>query len=290
MGNFRTKLRNLGCPELTVNALKHKHPDDSAPAKNVKKPKKAEVNYLPPYPTGETKESLERVRTELVEEVKKRDNGKIISEKMAKTFSLRREEIVTQCPLIADLQERWPALFTLVQIKEEFLRITTLHLESKFMLLLDQYTPKLLCIFTAKGGAAGRRIRGVMSCLHKGECSIEKRREVIIRSLMEYVGEHGLFTECFQTMNIFIVKKDGASEDDDYEDIGIVLEGQEVLARFRNVSQACVALLGFIYALNLQYPKPLRYTFEVFQKLFLELDSLKLSPKVLSLKNQLLAC
>ncbi|KAI4903282.1 hypothetical protein NFI96_010310 [Prochilodus magdalenae] len=28
--------------------------------KNVKKPKKAEVNYLPPYPTGETKESLER--------------------------------------------------------------------------------------------------------------------------------------------------------------------------------------------------------------------------------------
>ncbi|KAL6490138.1 hypothetical protein MHYP_G00004830 [Metynnis hypsauchen] len=125
-------------------------------------------------------------------------------------------------------------------IKEEFLRITTLHLESKFMLLLDQYTPKLLCIFTAKGGAAGRRIRGIMSCLHKGECSIEKRREVIIRSLMEYVGEHGLFTECFdvaraerasdfsqQTMNIFIVKKDGASEDDDYEDIGIVLEGQE---------------------------------------------------------------
>ena len=116
MGNFRTKLRNLGCPELTVNALKHKHPDDSAPAKNVKKPKKAEVNYLPPYPTGETKESLERVRIELVEEVKKRDNGKIISEKMAKTFSLRREEIVTQCPLIADLKERWPALFTLVQV------------------------------------------------------------------------------------------------------------------------------------------------------------------------------
>lgn len=91
------------------------------------------------------------------------------------------------------------------------------------------------------------------------------------------------------TMNIFIVKKEGASEDDDYEDIGIVLEGQEVLAGFRNVSQACAALLGFIYALNLQYPKPLRYTFEVFQKLFLELDSLKLSPKVLSLKNQLLA-
>ncbi|KAL7833671.1 hypothetical protein AOLI_G00286310 [Acnodon oligacanthus] len=114
MGNDRTKLRNLGCLELTVNAFKHRHPDDSAPAKNLKKPKKAEVNYLPPYPTGETKESLEKVRIELIEEVKKRDNEKIISEKMAKTFSLRREEIVTQCPLI-DLKERWPALFTLAQ-------------------------------------------------------------------------------------------------------------------------------------------------------------------------------
>lgn len=116
MGNYRTKLRNLGCPELTVNALKHKHPGDSAPAKNVKKPRKAEVNYLPAYPTGETKESLEKIRIELTEEVKKRDNGKIISEKMSRTFSLRREEIVTQCPLIADLKERWPALFTFAQV------------------------------------------------------------------------------------------------------------------------------------------------------------------------------
>lgn len=90
-------------------------------------------------------------------------------------------------------------------------------------------------------------------------------------------------------MNIFIVKKEGATEDDGYEDIGIVIEGQEVLAGLGNVPQACAALLGFTYVLNLQYPKPLKYTFEVYQKLFMELDGLKLSPKVLSLKNQLLA-
>uniref|UniRef100_A0A8C4S166 Uncharacterized protein n=1 Tax=Erpetoichthys calabaricus TaxID=27687 RepID=A0A8C4S166_ERPCA len=71
------------------------------------------------------------------------------------------------------------------------------------------------------------------------------------------------------------------------EDIGIIIEGQEVLTGLNSVSQACATLLGFIYALNLQYPKELKYTFEVFQKLFLELDAQKLSPKVISLKKPL---
>ncbi|KAG9269907.1 hypothetical protein AMEX_G16993 [Astyanax mexicanus] len=105
-------------------------------------------------------------------------------------------------------------------------------------------------------------------------------------------GEHGLLAEHFDegevnisqhTMKIFTVKEEGATEDE-----GTVLEGQEVLAGLGNVPQECAALLGFIYALNLQYPKPLTYTLEVFQKLFMEQDGLKLSPKVLSLKKQLL--
>lgn len=116
MSNYRTKLRSLGCPELTVNSLKRKHPDHMQPARNVKKPKKAEVNYLPPYPTGETKETLENERVQLIEETKKKDNSKVINEKMAKTFSLRRQEVVSKCPMIADLKERWPALFTASQV------------------------------------------------------------------------------------------------------------------------------------------------------------------------------
>ncbi len=69
----------------------------------------------------------------------------------------------------------------------------------------------------------------------------------------------------------------------------IVLEGSKVLCKCENTAKACALLMGLIYALNLQYPSKLKYTFEVFQKLFLELDGLKLSPKVRSLKNKLLA-
>lgn len=70
MDNYRTKMRNIGCPEVTVNALKNKSRDECFPAKNVKKAKKAEVNYCPSHPTGETDDSLENLRVELLTDVK----------------------------------------------------------------------------------------------------------------------------------------------------------------------------------------------------------------------------
>lgn len=73
------------------------------------------------------------------------------------------------------------------------------------------------------------------------------------------------------------------------EDIGIVIEGTKVLTGLGNFPGACALLMGLTYAVNLAYPKELRYTFETFQKLFLEMDCSKFSPKVNSLKNKLLA-
>lgn len=71
--------------------------------------------------------------------------------------------------------------------------------------------------------------------------------------------------------------------------IGIMVEGTKVLTALGNFPRACSMLVGLAYAVNLEYPKELRYTFEVFQKLFLKLDSSKLSPKVNNLNNKLLA-
>ena len=78
-------------------------------------------------------------------------------------------------------------------------------------------------------------------------------------------------------MNVFTVK-------DLHQNIehGICIEGAEVLAGIPSVTRSCTLLMGLIYGLNLRYP------FEVFQKVFLELDELRTSPRVQALKMKLL--
>lgn len=87
------------------------------------------------------------------------------------------------------------------------------------------------------------------------------------------------------TMGIYIIKSRDAS--DSPEDIGIVLEGQRVLQDLDNCALAAAMLFGLMYTLNLTYPPELKYTFEVFQKLLMELEGNSLSKKVQVLKNRL---
>lgn len=87
------------------------------------------------------------------------------------------------------------------------------------------------------------------------------------------------------TVGIYVVKEHASS--DEVDDIGIVLEGIKVLQDLDNVALAVAMLFGLMYVLNLNYPTDLRYTFEVFQKIWMELDGSKLSNKALALKNRL---
>lgn len=87
-------------------------------------------------------------------------------------------------------------------------------------------------------------------------------------------------------MNIYNIK---TTTSESLDDIGIVVDGIRVLTALDNFPKDCSMLVGLAYALNLAYPKELRYTFEVFQKLLLRVDFSKLSPKVNSLKNKLLS-
>ncbi|KAF3845664.1 hypothetical protein F7725_002742 [Dissostichus mawsoni] len=136
MHNYRAKLksRTYAFPEIEVNTLKRKQAVDAAPAKNVKRPKKAEINYLPQHPIEEDEDTLEKERLELIDEAKKRNNARIIREKMSKTFSIRE----------------WRS--------RRSSDITTLSLEETFMWKLDGYTPRLLKLMRAKGGDAGSRM------------------------------------------------------------------------------------------------------------------------------------
>uniref|UniRef100_A0AAV2KD17 Uncharacterized protein n=1 Tax=Knipowitschia caucasica TaxID=637954 RepID=A0AAV2KD17_KNICA len=136
-------------------------------------------------------------RQELLIEVKKNNNTRVIQEKMAKTFSIRRLEIVSESPAVEDFRDRWPALFCEDGIKEEFRRITTLSLEQSFMYKLDHYTPKLITLMKAKGGVLGTALRPFLYRLSQNQ-SIEERRDTIIRSLIVYLGEkvEDLFEDC----------------------------------------------------------------------------------------------
>ncbi|KAF6729790.1 hypothetical protein FQA47_009589 [Oryzias melastigma] len=66
---------------------------------------------------------------------------------MEKTFPLRRLEVVQDAPMIKELLERWPALFTPEEINAEFKRLTNTSLQSQFLSQLDFLTPNLLRLF-----------------------------------------------------------------------------------------------------------------------------------------------
>lgn len=297
MSNFRRKLksRNMSWPEIEVNFLKKKRANEKAPAKNVKKPKRAEVNFLPPFPAGETKESLEKDRMDLIYEVKKKHNEKVVTEKMGKTFALRRLDVVDDSLSVQDLKERWPALFWKDQVKDEFQRLTAVPLEQKFLAKLDAYTPRLIEVMKAKGGVAGIKMRPMLEALSQLQC-VSQRRDLIISCLIEYLGESNedLFFKCQeedrylnpQTLKILLVHS--PVDQVDPVDIAISVDGTEVLTDIENKWKACVLLMGVIYALDLKYPAKLKNTFEVFQKLFLELDPKRLLAKVQTLSLKLL--
>lgn len=74
----------------------------------------------------------------------------------------------------------------------------------------------------------------------------------------------------------------------DFSDVGIIIEGEAVFQDLDNVAIATAMLFGLFYSLNMRYPPQLCYTFEVIQKVVLELDVIQLSRIAQSLKIKLL--
>ncbi|KAG1944971.1 hypothetical protein F2P79_013887 [Pimephales promelas] len=65
------------------------------------------------------------------------------------------------------------------------------------------------------------------------------------------------------TMAVYVIRKEGGEHHEPPADIGVVIEGVKVLNELPSFTSACALLLGMIYIINLAYPKPLRFTFEV---------------------------
>ncbi|XP_028297007.1 uncharacterized protein LOC114458826 [Gouania willdenowi] len=270
MANYRTKMRIIGCPEVTVNALKNKSSDECLPAKNVKKPKKAEVNFFPSHPAGETDESLEKVRLELLVDIRQRNTASRVREKMSKTFSYRRKEVVQEKPTAGEVKTRWPALF---------------HISEK------------------KGAQVGQKLAQHLEVLQEETSDINLRREAVLKGLCIYLGEDDahLIKEYMDIegddilkdikkspMGIYVINKEGGRPRH-FDDIGIHVEGEILLDNIGSEAQACAMMLGVIYALNMTYPKELRYYYEFIQKVLMQMERGKLSPRVLGLRNKMIA-
>lgn len=76
-------------------------------------------------------------------------------------------------------------------------------------------------------------------------------------------------------MGIYVCKHRDANEKP--EDVGIVLESHIVMQDLDSVPRAAAMLFGLIYSLNLNHPAELKYTFEVLQKVVMELEGNALS-------------
>lgn len=126
LSNYRTHLRKLGCPEVTVNSLHNKPAERRNAAFGVKKAKRAEVNFCPVYPSTETEESMEAMRTALLLDIKKR-NKENVKVKMDRTFAHRRLEVVRDAPSVETLMARWPALFEVSEVRHSMDCFYLLH-------------------------------------------------------------------------------------------------------------------------------------------------------------------
>ncbi|XP_039677887.1 uncharacterized protein LOC120572632 [Perca fluviatilis] len=189
---------------------------------------------------GESTEHQEQQRLRILSELKKKDST-TIKELMASTFVHRRHDVVSLHLSVQEIKERWPALFDVSHVNAEFQRITTVNLEAKFMSMLDLYSPKLLSIFQAKKGAAGERHRAEMNTLLQSGISIQKTREVVIRCLIDHLGEDvSALIKNFenvdsavnveeelaaQVMAVYLVRNESGQVDD----VGIVIEGSTVI-------------------------------------------------------------
>ncbi|XP_063051202.1 uncharacterized protein LOC134445957 [Engraulis encrasicolus] len=187
--------------ELTVTDG-NSHVVRYVPHSQIKRPRRGEINYIPNYPAGESKDSLEAQRNELHSEFQKAPaerDGPLIFLLMQRTFALRREEIINSPRPIAELRERWPALFCEAQLYKEVHRITNQNLPFNFFAALDKYTPQLLNLYKEKQtGTLGKKMAALLSDYSKQDNDIQATRTAVLFGLALYLKEDAseIFKSC----------------------------------------------------------------------------------------------
>lgn len=71
-------------------------------------------------------------------------------------------------------------------------------------------------------------------------------------------------------------------------DVAVVVEESIVIHREKSVACGVAMLMGVIYAINLEYPSAMKYTFEFLQKVIMKIKPEQASARVHGLRNKML--
>ncbi|KAI9531558.1 hypothetical protein NQZ68_039760 [Dissostichus eleginoides] len=157
-----------------------------------------------------------------------------------------------------------------VTISEEFHRITSKDLLGMFGAAFDKHVPCLLKLYWARKGAFGQKMEDLLEKLDEQDTDHEER---LLRGVSVAI--------------LTVIEDDDAAISPIVRDVAVVLEGTIVLHDLPDLSTAFAYLFGLLYAMNIDYPKEMRYTFEAIQTIFYELGS-RCSQRIRSRKTKLL--
>ncbi|XP_077065672.1 uncharacterized protein LOC143718532 [Siphateles boraxobius] len=224
---------------------------------------------------------------------------------METTFPLRRQTIVMSCPPVNELMDLWPALKIESELYAEFQRITNQNLPNTFYAELDRHLPRLMTLFRQKASKTGKisdALAEIFKIHDEQEIhDIHTMRTTVLHALPVYLREDvsGFFRTCTDESEpeldgvavglLTVISDHDTTSPVHYNPlrISVILENEAVVSLPR-IGDAFLVIFGLIYALHLNYPKALTNTFEFTQKILLCLESGKLSPRLQTLKNDLM--
>ncbi|CAB1332338.1 unnamed protein product, partial [Coregonus sp. 'balchen'] len=283
--------------EDAAEALVHRHTclaDNGSPkGTNLGRERCPEVVNLSQFPQSKVEADLEKLRTDIALEIKKTHKVLAgINHCMGKTFALRRQEILNSSPKIQTVENRWLALFL------EYV----LNLQRSFFAALDHHTERLLALSReAQGqmGSIGHRLSAILKMYDEMQSrDVNVSRTAALHCLPAVLSESD--SEVFKTCKsrnprvligpvciLAIISDDEDAVSLQPHQVSIILEDRLVMHSFQSWPDAFLAHFGLVYALHLDYPKPMSSSFLLIQQVFLNVDSEKLKSKVLALKNKL---
>lgn len=183
------------------------------------------------------------------------------------------------------------------------MRLVSTDLQQSFFDGLDKYVPRLLQMYRVRTSSSSD-LRSLLEPLD-AQTSNQKRRAAALLGLPFYLKEDpSSFIRVCEAdsseedatkevdVGILIITEEGGSSrallEREMVDVAVVLEEKIVKCDLGDVAYAFATLMGLLYCFDIDYPKTLKYTFELIQKVFMGIGSGNCSAKVNGLRNRLL--